>query len=177
MERLFTFFFFKALFFFFPSLDLVSICGECVYLRRNENYTQVYVEKEAGSCRAPFVSIQVLAQPGQGQPERQGGWQAVLCVLRQSWRPVCDVPRLQAWGCGLPAGCCRAMGQCEHSHLRGCGGSCGAEAWRGRRQGLQLEPHGEAQQEGASPEHQPSGSTSASASVQPGNLDQSSAGR
>lgn len=92
MERLFTFF-------FFSSLDLISLCGEYVYLRRNENHTKLYVEKADGFYRITSVRIKVLAQPGKGKRERSGRWQAGLRVAAAEFE-ACS-RRATAAGVGL----------------------------------------------------------------------------
>lgn len=51
--------FFVYLFSYFFSQDFISLQGEAIYLRRNENPTKRSLAR-AGCCRIVFVSIEVL---------------------------------------------------------------------------------------------------------------------
>lgn len=53
-------FFWFVFFFFFLSLDFISLYEEGVYLRRNENHTKLYLEKGEGFYRITFVRVKVL---------------------------------------------------------------------------------------------------------------------
>lgn len=58
MERLGVFF--CLFFFFFLFLDFISLYEEGVYLRRNENHTELYLAKAEGFYRIAFVRVKVL---------------------------------------------------------------------------------------------------------------------
>lgn len=52
--------FFCLFFFFFLFLDFISLYEEGVYLRRNENHTELYLAKAEGFYRIAFVRVKVL---------------------------------------------------------------------------------------------------------------------